>query len=83
MVITNAGMRCVVYRASGIRMSTEQCHRIIWRGPNPSPDRLTFDVKPGWGSALTFHRIDGVFVLSSGFLGRASDRSREGASLKV
>ena len=52
MVITMPGMRYVVFRASGIRMSTKQCHRRGWRGPNPSPDCLTFDVKPGWGERL-------------------------------
>jgi hypothetical protein len=66
VVIMNAGMRCEVGRASRIRMSTEQCHRRRWRGSNASSDRLTFDVKPGWGSALTFSRMDGVFVPSSG-----------------
>jgi hypothetical protein len=54
MVITMTGMRCVVFRASRICMSTKQCHRRCWRGLNPSPDRLTFEVKPGRSNALTF-----------------------------
>ena len=69
MVIKMPGMRCVVCRASGIRMSKKQCHRRRWRGAKASPDRLTFDVKPGWGHALAFRRIDGVVVPSSGVRG--------------
>jgi hypothetical protein len=54
MVIMLAGMRCAVYRASRIWMTTKKYHRRLWWGPNPSPDRLTFDAKPGWAWALTF-----------------------------